>query len=162
MILLLVVTLVLTGPAALAPLLARCDRRLDIGWHAAAKIGISVVFIVAAGAHFLAGRTMVGMLPPALPRRLEIVWVSGVLELLGAVGIWFPRFERLTGACLVALIILVFPANLYAALNHLPIAGHQDGWRYLLVRIPFQILLVVWVYRATRQAWFSREAKVLP
>ena len=58
------------------------DGGFSVGWHTAAKIGASLVFVLAAGAHFFASQTLVRMLPPFVPRRLEIVYVSGVLELL--------------------------------------------------------------------------------
>lgn len=60
---------------------------------------------------------------------------------------------KLTGACLVAMLVAVLPSNIYSAFAHVPFGGHDAGPVYLLVRIPFQILLIGWVYKATGQGW---------
>lgn len=156
MIILLLLALVVAGPALINELIVRLEPTRGVRWHAAAKIGVSLLFLLTGITHFVATHTMARMLPPFVPRRTEIVYLTGAFELAGAAAIWIPRIEQAAGACLVALIIAVLPANLYTALHHLPIAGHQDGVRYLLARIPFEIFLIVWVYRATRQAWAGR------
>jgi uncharacterized membrane protein len=46
-------------------------------------------------------------------------------------------------------LVLFFPANVYAALNHIPMGGHAWGPVYLLVRAPLQIIILLWVY------WFT-------
>lgn len=154
--LLLILTLVVVGPALLAGLAARVNPRFSLRWDIPARIGVSLLFVGSGIAHFTGTQNLVRMLPAFVPARAEIIYITGVFELAGALGIWIPRLEQITGACLVALIIAVFPANVYAALNHMPIAGHESGIWYLLMRVPFQILLVLWVYRATRQTWVAR------
>jgi len=150
--LLLILTFILVAPAIAGFFAGRANTRWRLPWRVTAKVGVSMLFVLAGAMHFLGTDTMVAMLPEWVPRRIAIVYATGVLELLGAVGIWISRLERLAGAGLVLLLIGVFPANVYTALNHLPIAGHEDGWRYLLVRLPFEIFLIVWVWRATRGA----------
>lgn len=94
---------------------------------------------------------MAAMLPPAIPYRIELIYVTGVLELLGAIGVWIPRLMKLTGACLILMLIGVMPSNIYSAINHVDFGGHGAGPVYLLVRVPFQIFVIWWVYFATQR-----------
>ena len=48
-----------------------------------------------------------------------------------------------------AVLVLFFPANIYAAMNHIPVGGHAWGPVYLTVRAPLQIAILAWVY------WFA-------
>jgi uncharacterized membrane protein len=73
--------------------------------------------------------------------------VTGILEMAGAIGLLVPRFSRLAGTCLLLFLIAVFPANVYAAITRAPMGGHETGPVYLLVRGPFQLLLMWWTYR---------------
>ena len=63
--------------------------------------------------------------------------------MLGAIGVWIPRLMRLTGLCLILMLVCLLPANLYSAVNRVDFGGHGAGPAYLLVRVPFQ-LLVIW------------------
>ena len=57
--------------------------------------------------------------------------------------------KRVAGMCLIAFLVTVFPANVYAARKRVDIGGHAEGQAYLLARAPLQWLLVVWTY------WFA-------
>jgi uncharacterized membrane protein len=96
------------------------------------------------------------MLPPSVPYRVELIYLTGVFELLGAIGVWIPKLTKLAGVCLILLLIGVLPANIYSALARVEFGGHSSGPAYLLLRIPFQVLAIVWTYFATEQNWFSR------
>ena len=51
------------------------------------------------------------------------------------------------------MLILFLPANVYAAIQQVPFGGHGNGPLYLLVRVPFQLLVIAWV-------WFSMGLRV--
>ena len=97
------------------------------------------------------------MLPPWVPYRVELVYVTGVLEPLGALGIWIPSLMRLTGILLILMLIGILPSNIYSAINRVEFGGHDAGPVYLLVRVPFQLLVIWWTYFATEQNWFSSK-----
>jgi uncharacterized membrane protein len=101
---------------------------------------------------------MVEMLPPWVPGRIGIIWASGALEWLLALGLLVPRYSRLAGLCAIAFLVFVFPGNVYAAVNRVDMGGHGGGPAYLLVRGSFQLLLIAWAY------WFAarREPDVAP
>ena len=92
---------------------------------------------------------MAMMIPDWVPARVLVVYGTGMLEWLIAMGLLFRPTHRIAGLALVLLLVAVFPANVNAALNRIPIAGHELGPTYLLIRGPFQILLIVWTY------WFA-------
>ncbi|MBA3781612.1 MAG: DoxX family membrane protein [Nocardioides sp.] len=86
-------------------------------WPAALRGGLAAMFVLTGVSHFVGMRAeLVDMVPPALPAPDILVSVSGVLELAGAVGLLLPQTARLAAGCLAALLIVMFPANLYAAL----------------------------------------------
>jgi uncharacterized membrane protein len=71
------------------------------------------------------------------------------LELAIAAGFLIPRYRRLAGWAAAAVLVLFFPANVYAAMNHVPMGGHAWGPAYLLIRAPLQAVILLWVY------WFT-------
>ena len=99
------------------------------------------------------------MIPSSVPYPLELIYVTGVLELLGAIGVWIPRLERLTGLLLIVMLIGLLPANIYSAINRVAYGGHDAGPIYLLARVPFQLFVIWWTYFATEQEWFRRRVR---
>jgi uncharacterized membrane protein len=121
------------------------------------RISLAAVFAFTAVGHFLLTDKMAAMLPEWVPLRTAIVSGTGVLEFAGAAGLLIPRLSRTTGICFVAFLILVFPANVYAALQHVDIGGHAAGPVYLLIRLPLQLVLIAWAW------WFAvRRRPVTP
>ena len=115
----------------------------------AARIGLAAVFALTAIGHFVKTDEMMAMLPSMMPARRPAVIMSGFLELMFAVGILLPALVRPTGLAICVFLVLVTPANVYSALRKIDFGGHRAGPRYLLVRIPLQLLLLIWTY------WFA-------
>lgn len=113
---LLFLLLLLVGPYALLTLAGRRAGALRLSRPARARVGLSLFFAFTALGHFVRTEGMAAMLPPSVPYRLELIYLTGVFELLGAVCVWVPRLRRLTGVCLIVLLFCVLPANVYAAL----------------------------------------------
>jgi uncharacterized membrane protein len=136
-------------------------ERWSAGWKIApatrARVGLSLFFIFTAIGHFIKTEEMAAMLPSFVPNRVEIIFVTGIFELLGAIGVWIPRLMRITGLCLILMLIGFLPANIYSAINRVDFCGHESGPVYLLVRIPFQFLVILWAYYATEQQWLSKR-----
>ena len=86
--------------------------------------GLFLMFLVAASAHWGRGRAdLIRMVPTALPRAGLLVSVTGVLEILGAIGLIFSATARLAAVCLAILLLALFPANVRAARESLTILG---------------------------------------
>ena len=93
------------------------------------------------------------IVPPALPWPRAIVLVSGVLELLGAVGLLWPRTRRLAGWGLFALTVAVTPANVYMLMQHQEFA--VPVW-VLVLRLPVQVVLLGLIW------WSTRSVQAVP
>jgi uncharacterized membrane protein len=152
--LLLFLFLLLVVPFLVLTLLNR-STRFRIPASARARVGLALFFFFTSVGHFIRTEEMSAMLPPAIPYRVELIYFTGALELLGAIGVWIPGLMRLTGVCLILLLIGVLPANIYSAINHVTFGGHGAGPAYLLIRVPFQIFVIWWTYFATEQRWFQ-------
>ena len=88
--------------------------------------------------HFFRMQTTASMIPPGFPAPHLLVIVTGVFEILGAVGLFVPAWRRVAGLCLVLLMIAVFPANIYAAGKF--VGGvHMPG---VLVRTGMQVIYI--------------------
>ena len=83
-------------------------------------IGLAIVFIwFAVGGifHFVSPDAFVRIVPPYVPYPLAMVYISGVFELLGAVGVLIPAWRSRAGLGLFILTICVTPANVYMWMN---------------------------------------------
>jgi uncharacterized membrane protein len=117
----------------------------------AARIAMSVMLVFTASGHFVLTRGMVEMLPGFVPFRRQVVYGTGILEVAGAVGLLFPAWRVTTGWLLIALFVMMLPANVYAAVRHLDYQKATfdgPGLRYLWFRIPLQGLFIGWTYFA--------------
>jgi uncharacterized membrane protein len=110
------------------------------------------LFMVAAGAnHFVAASTYAAMVPVELPAPLMLVYISGIAEMLGGLGLLLPATRKLAAWGLVALYLAVFPANLNMAINHLPLGDSEVPSWALWARLPLQGVLIAWAW------WFTRN-----
>ena len=113
-----------------------------------ARLLLAGIFVFAGVMHFIIPASYVGIMPPWLPWHRELVYLSGVLEIAGGVGLLIPRTRRAAGMGLILLLIAVWPANLQMLLNAR--ATDEAPWYQALLwlRLPLQILLIIWVWRA--------------
>ena len=152
---LLFLLLLLTGPFLVVSLLSYLSPRFNLRYSTRARIGLSLFFLFTGIGHFIRTEPMAAMLPPSVPYRVELIYLTGVFELLGAVGVWIPKLMKITGVCLILMMLAVLPANIYSALNRVEFGGHEYGPIYLLVRVPFQLFVIAWTYIATEQKRLS-------
>ena len=103
------------------------------GFHTApvtrARVGLSLFFLFTSMGHFVSTEGMAAMLPPFVPYRVALIYLTGVFELLGAIGVWIPRLRRLTGLLLILMLLGLLPANIYSAINRVDFGGHGVGPR---------------------------------
>jgi uncharacterized membrane protein len=100
--------------------------------------------------HFLRPGPFVAIVPRSLPRRAELVAVSGAAELVCAGLLAHPSSRRVGGPITAALFAAVFPANVSMALR----SGRRPLWYRAAAwaRLPLQIPLVLWALRVGREA----------
>ncbi len=80
-----------------------------------ALLGLSVWFLINGVNHFVSTDAYVSTVPTYLAAPLALVYVSGIFEILGGLGVLHPGTRRLAGWGLIALLIAVFPANIEMA-----------------------------------------------
>jgi uncharacterized membrane protein len=76
--------------------------------------------------------------------RVALIYLTGVLEFALAALLLLPRFRRAAAWACIVVLILFFPANIYAALERVGMGGHLWGPVYLLIRAPLQLILIGW------------------
>ncbi|MFC6100538.1 DoxX family protein [Olivibacter domesticus] len=123
--------------------------RKEYQFALAGKIAMSAMLVVAFIGRFKFPHGLAMMLPDVIPYRLEMVYLTGFLELFAAVGLLIPRFQALTARLLILFFILILPANIYGAIHHVNIETASfdgPGPVYLWFRIPLQLFFIAWVY----------------
>jgi len=78
---------------------------------------------------------------------MGMIYLTGVLEFLGAIGLLLARFERWAALGLIALLIAMFPANVKAALQAIPLRGKSPTPLWL--RAPMQVLFIALLWWST-------------
>ena len=111
------------------------------------RIGLVAASIFYAGAgimHFARPEPYLKLMPPYLPWHLALVQISGVCEILGGIGLLIPQTRRVAAWGIVALLIAVFPANLYMATNPVETGAAAISPIIRWGRLPLQPVLIWW------------------
>lgn len=117
------------------------------------RAALAAFFAFAGAMHFVRPRFYEAIVPPSVGNEREVVVISGLAEIAGAVAVLHPRSRRLGRWWLLALLLAVFPANIHMAVNPEQVKGLDlrriPRWA-LWARLPLQPLAMLWVWRATR------------
>jgi uncharacterized membrane protein len=108
------------------------------------------IFLVGAGTlHFIRPDFYLKIMPPYLPWPLALVYLSGVIEFVLGLLLLLPRFTRWAAWGIIALLIAIFPANIYLYQHQEIIPGppllHQ-------LRLPLQAAFILWAFWHTKQS----------
>lgn len=111
-------------------------------------------YVVAGVLHFVVPELYVQIVPPVFPAALALVYLSGLAEIAVGIGLLIPRTRRHAAWATVALLVAVFPANVYMATHGVVIEGLSGGgdpsdlvrWG----RLPLQGVLILWALWYTR------------
>ncbi len=113
------------------------------------RLAAGAVFLASGTLHFVKPEIFRQIVPPALPNPAALVAVSGAAELAGALGLFVPASRGPAALGLIALLIAVFPANVYMAIDHERFAKVAPAW-LLWARLPLQGVLIAWVWGLRR------------
>jgi uncharacterized membrane protein len=122
-------------------------KKYDI--YLSARIGMCAMLIFTAIGHFVYTKGMTMMIPPIIPIKTEIIYLTGLLEVLLGVCLLIPSVRIYSGWILIALFLLLLPANIYAAIMHIDYQKgtyEGNGITYLWFRVPLQLFFIVWTY----------------
>ncbi len=114
---------------------------------------LAVVMVVAGANHFLSTDSYMLMMPAMLPFKLQLLWLSGVLEIVGGLGLLHERTRLYAVYGLIALLLAVFPANINQAMNNIVVPGLIEETWQMWARLPAQAVFIGW-------AWWVRHDPV--
>jgi uncharacterized membrane protein len=109
------------------------------------RLVLGAVFIGAGLLHFVKPRPYEAIVPDALPAQRELVYLSGVAEILGGAGVLSDRTRWWAGCWLIATMLAVFPANVNMAVDAERFRSVPEP--LLWARLPLQAAIVYWIWR---------------
>jgi uncharacterized membrane protein len=105
---------------------------------------MSGIYIFAGVMHFITPVNYVKTVPKYIPKRMLMVYISGVFEILFGIGLLFPETQSWSAIGIIALLIAVFPANIYMAQR---MKEKQSKFTWIAyARLPLQLVLIYWAY----------------
>lgn len=121
----------------------------EFDFYRAGRIAFSVMLLFTALGHFMFPKGMALMIPDFVPLKTNLVYFTGVLEILFALALLWGNHKFLVGCALIAFLILVLPANIYAAIKNVDYQQADfsgKGTGYLWIRIPLQLIYILWIW----------------
>lgn len=116
---------------------------------------LAAVLVGAGVMHFVDPWFFVQIMPPYLPWHWELVYVSGVIEIVLGIALLVPATQRLAAWGAIALFVAVFPANVHMAMANVqfdpPPAAGQPSQVAAWARLPLQLVLIAWAW------WLARD-----
>lgn len=115
------------------------------------RIALSAMLVFTAIGHFIFTKGMSLMMPDGIPYREEVIYFTGILELVIAVGLLLENYSVVSAWVLIVFLLLVLPANIYACFKELDYQNATfdgNGLAYLWFRIPLQLFFIAWTYFA--------------
>lgn len=120
------------------------------------RVILAVSLTIVGITHFTHADQYARIVPSQLSAPDALVYISGVFEILGAIGLLIPIVSVAAAWGLIALFIAVFPANINQAINSIPIEGIPHNPLAYWFRLPFQAVLIAWAW------WYTRQPEAQP
>jgi len=110
---------------------------------------IAVLFLITGIFHFIKPKLFTNIMPDYIPYHLAMVYISGVAEIMGGLGILIERTQLWAAWGLILLLIAVFPANINMTVESIQKSGYTSLFSLVtIIRLPLQFVLIYWVYWA--------------
>lgn len=113
------------------------------------RIAMCIMLVFTSIAHFVFYKGMMMMLPEFVPFKKTVVYVTGIMEILGGICLLIPATQYIAAVLLIAFFILLLPANILAAHKKVELEKatyNGNGLPYLWFRVPLQVLFIAWVW----------------
>tara|TARA_Y100000385_G_C12660239_1_gene453442 strand:+ start:69 stop:512 length:444 start_codon:yes stop_codon:yes gene_type:complete len=112
---------------------------------------LAILYVSVGITHFSNPNFFIPLVPPSLIFIEELVFISGIVEVVMGILLFFKKSRKLGALITIALLLAVFPANVYLYLSDTPRAVMEISKNQALFRLPFQIPLIIIAY------WHSME-----
>ncbi len=108
---------------------------------------LSIGYVYVGFRHFYDPNFFLAIMPPYLPYHLPLVYISGAFEIILGIGLCLKKTRKYSAWGIIALLLAVYPANIYLAFNEEPqqaidISAFLASW----VRLPLQFVLIALAY----------------
>ena len=111
---------------------------------------LSLILLIASIAHFVVPHLFLPAMPPYMPWHHEIIFLTGILEILFAFGLICKKTIRITSSLLVAYFIAILPAHIHVSLHEITMFGINSP-TLLWARTFFQLVFIYWAYSCGKQ-----------
>ena len=115
---------------------------MTLPWH---LYLMAFLYVLAGLNHFRNPKMYIRIIPPYFPNPKLLNIFSGIFEIVLGILLCFPAFSSYAAMGIIALLIAIFPANLFMYMNRAASFG-LPKW-VLLLRLPLQIVLMLWAYQ---------------
>lgn len=112
------------------------------------KFLLAFILIFAGIMHFIKPYFFVKIMPDYIPFHLKLVFISGFIEILCGILLFFPQTQTFAAWLSISLFVAVFPANIEMA-REFYVTHHKYLWLAIL-RLPLQLVLIWWAYLFTK------------
>lgn len=129
-----------------------------LGLSFVGRASMAVMLIATGISHFTNTDELVAIVPDLVPAKRELVYLTGVCELLAVPGLLWSKTAKVTSILLLVFFVLILPANIAGSLKAVDFGGMGYGPLYLLFRIPLQILFIWWVWYFGFRAWKREQS----
>jgi len=116
----------------------------DLSWH---LYFMGTLYTLAGLNHFRNPKPYLKIIPPYFPKPKMLNFITGIVEIILGIGVCIPLLSKTASWGIIALLVAIFPANLFMYLNKS--AGFGLPKMVLLLRLPLQIVLIIWAYYYT-------------
>jgi len=110
---------------------------------------MAIMLLFTAVGHFAFYKGMIMTVPPYIPFKKFVVYFTGVLEVVAALGLLLIGTHYYTAISLIPFFIALLPSNVYASQNHINLEKADftgNGLSYLWFRIPLQLFFIAWIW----------------
>lgn len=108
------------------------------------RLVLAAFYLSAGILHLKSPQGFISIVPSFVPWPAEIVWLTGLAEIAGAIGLMIPRLQKAAGIGLALYAICVFPANINHAINQIDVGALPNSWWYHGPRFMLQPILIWW------------------
>jgi len=141
-------------PAVILQIAAKLGINPQQRFRDNARTATGIAFIFTGVSHFVIPGKFMEMMPSFLPAPGFLIYLSGVFEILGGIGLLMSSTKHLAALGLILLLLAVFPANIYVALENVQLGGFMNYAIYQWLRLPMQFVLMAWVW------WTAENYKI--
>lgn len=120
------------------------------------RVAFAIFFVASGLVHLVAPSVYRGIMPPALPHPVALIYLSGVAEILGGLGLLLPATRRAAGIGLILLLLAILPANIQMLVNWRARSVSWWAEAILWLRLPLQLIFIWWAWRLSRPDDVSR------